>query len=98
VASEGVDDLGQRDLHIAESLHGWEMQAEGFGTTTDAGNLLLALVIALVEVTELLAAKGGRAAKDAISLAMAAGGIGHKTSKKSVVSCQLPVQDNGQQS
>jgi hypothetical protein len=54
------------------------VQEEGFGATTDMGDLLLPLVIALVEVAEFLASKGGRAAKDAIGLAMAAGGIGHK--------------------
>lgn len=59
---------------------------------------LSTLLIALSKVTELLAGKGGRAAQDAIGHAMAAGGIGHKASKSSVVSCRLSVQDNGQQS
>jgi len=80
VVGEGVDDLDQCGLHIKDSFQGWEMQAEGFSAAADAGDLLLALVIALVEITEFLAAKGGRAANDAVGFAMAAGGTGHKAS------------------
>ena len=65
MGGEGVDDLAQRKLHIAQSLHGREMQEQGFGATTDAGDLLLVLVIAPMEVTELLVAQGGSAAKEA---------------------------------
>ena len=58
-----------------------EAEVEGLGAAADAGELLQALVIALVEVTEVLAAKCGRAAKDAIFFQMVTGTVGHKTSK-----------------
>jgi hypothetical protein len=78
IGGKGVEDFEERNLYVSQGFKGREMQEEGFGATTDTGDLLLPLVIALVEVTEFLAAKGGRAAKDAIGLAMAAGGTGHK--------------------
>jgi hypothetical protein len=48
---------------------------------TELAENLGGVLSARVKVTELLVAKGGRAAKDAIGFAMAAGGTGHKTSK-----------------
>ena len=51
------------------------------GAADDSGGILVAFVIALVVVTELLAAKGWGAARDAISFEMVTGRVGHKTSK-----------------
>ena len=49
------------------------MHKEGFGAAAELGNVVLTAQIAVVPVTEILTAKGGRTAEDAIGLAMAAG-------------------------
>ena len=54
---------------------------ENVGATDDTGSVLATFVVALVEVTELLAAQGGGAAGDAILLEMVASTEGHKASK-----------------
>ena len=79
IGGEGVDYLEERGLYTVHSSE--RRKVEGFGAAADAGELLQALVIALVEVTEVLAAKCGRAAKDAIFFQMVTGTVGHKTSK-----------------
>jgi|SRR5271166_2015154 len=79
IGGEGIDYLKERGLDIVQSSEG--RKVEGFSAAADAGELLQALVIALVEVTELLCAKCGRAAKDAIVFQMVTGTVGHKTSK-----------------
>jgi hypothetical protein len=75
------DDLVERRLDIFERFHGREAGAEDVGAADDAGGVLGAFVIALMEVTELFSAKCGRAAKDAIFFQMVTGTAGHKTSK-----------------
>jgi len=77
---KGVDHLEESDLQILGCLQGRKMQAEGFSAAADTGELLPAHLVALVEVTKLLSAKGGGTTKNAIGLAMAAGRTGHEAS------------------
>ena len=79
IGGEGIDYLKERGLDIVQSSE--RRKVEGLGAAADAGELLQALVIALVEVTEALAAKSGGAAKDAIFFQMVTGTVGHRTSK-----------------
>jgi hypothetical protein len=51
------------------------------GAADDSGGILAAFVIALVVVTEFLAAKGRGAARDAIYFAMVASTKEHRASK-----------------
>jgi hypothetical protein len=81
MGGEGSPDFGERDLHVGKRVHARESGAKDVGAADHAGGILGAFVIALVEVTELLAAKCGRAAKDAILLEMVASRVRHKTSK-----------------
>ena len=86
---DGVHDPVERCLDIGEGFHWWEPGAENISAANDSGSILAAFVIALVEVTELFAAKGGGAAGDAILLEMAAEGNGHRASQAIAVSFQL---------
>ena len=81
MGGEGSPDFGERRLNLGERFHGREAGAEDVGAADDAGGVLGALVIALVELTELFSAKCGRTAKDAIFFQMVTGTVGHKTSK-----------------
>ena len=81
MGDECGDDLVECRLDIGERFHGREAGAKDVGAADDAGGVLGAFVIALVEVTELFSAKCGRAAKDAIFFQMVTGTVGHKTSK-----------------
>jgi hypothetical protein len=92
------EDAVEGDLHVGESF--WErgVWAEGIELAENLGGILLAAVITLMEVTEFLAAEGRGSAGGTIGLDVVTGRAGHKTSKKSIVSCQLSVEDNGQQS
>jgi hypothetical protein len=81
MGGEGSPDFGERDLHVGKRVHARESGAEDIGAADDAGGVLGAFVIALMEVTELFSAKCGRAAKDAIFFQMVTGTVGHKTSK-----------------
>jgi len=81
MGGEGTENFAERPLDIGERFHGREAGAKDVGAADDAGGVLGALVIALVEVTEVLGAKCGRAAKDAIFFQMVTGMVGHKTSK-----------------
>jgi len=53
---KGVDHLEERQLHILRGLQGRKVQEQRFSAAADTGQLLATLVIALVEVTELLSA------------------------------------------
>ena len=80
MTGEGGEDLVERPLDIAKRFHR-RAGAEDVGAADDAGGVLAAFMIALVVVTEFLAAKCGRTAKHAVIFAMAASAVGHKTSK-----------------
>ena len=75
-----VEDFRERNLHILQSLKGWEMQTKSFGAAAHSSELVLAREIAVVEVAEFLAAKGWGATRDAIVLEMVAERNGHKAS------------------
>jgi hypothetical protein len=77
IGGQGVHDFEESDLHIGQGFQGRKVQLEGGSTATDMGTLVAAIEVALMEVAELLAAKGGRTTEDAIGLAMATGGTGH---------------------
>ena len=81
MGGECGDDLVERRLDIGERFHTGEARAKDIGTTDNAGGVLAAFVIALVEVTEFLAAQGGRATRDAIFFEMVTSAKGHGTSK-----------------
>jgi hypothetical protein len=81
MGGEGSPDFGERDLHVGKRVHARESGTEDVGAADYASGVLAALVIALMEVTELFSAKCGRAAKDAIFFQMVTGTVGHKTSK-----------------
>jgi hypothetical protein len=81
MGGEGSPDFGERDLHVGKRVHARESGAEDIGAADDAGGVLGAFVIALMEVAELFSAKCGRTAKHAILLEMVAGRVGYKTSK-----------------
>ena len=70
IGGEGVNDLGERELYVVERFHARESGAKDVGAADHASGELAAFVIALVEVTEFLATKCGRAAKNAIFLKM----------------------------
>ena len=81
MGDEGGDDLVERRLDLGDRFHRREAGTEDVGAADGTGGVLAALVIALMEVTEFLAAKCGRAAEDAIFFEMVAGTKGHKASK-----------------
>jgi hypothetical protein len=78
---EGFENLVQGHLHVGKRFHAREAGAKDVGAADDAGGVLGAFVIALMEVTEFFSAKCGRAAKNAICLEMVTGRYRHKTSK-----------------
>lgn len=73
---DGVEDFGEGSLNVEEGLHARKARAEDVGSADDAAGELAALLIAMVEVTESLAAKGGRAARDSIFFEMVADAYG----------------------
>ena len=81
MGGEGTENFAERQLDIGERFHGRKAGAEDIGATDDSGGILAAFVIALVVVTELLAAKGGAAAGDAIYLPMVTSTKRHTSSK-----------------
>jgi hypothetical protein len=78
VGGDGVQDFGERRLNVGEGLHAGESGAEDVGATDDAGGEFAALATAVVVEAESLAAKGGRAARDAICFEMIASAEGHE--------------------
>jgi hypothetical protein len=80
IGGQGVHDFEESDLHIGQGFQGRKVQLEGGSTATDMGTLMAAVEVPLMEVAELLAAKGGRTAENAIGLAMATSGTGHDAS------------------
>ena len=82
MVDEGGDDFVERRLDLGDRFHGREAGTEDVGAADGTGGVLAALVIALMEVTEFLAAKSGRAAEDAIFFEMVAGTKGHRASEK----------------
>ena len=87
MGGEGVQDFAERQLDIVDGFHAWESGTEDVGAADDAGRILAAFVIAVVEITELLATKGGGAAGDAIFFEMVAGTV-HDASGNRAVSFQ----------
>ena len=59
MVGEGGEYLVERNLNVGERFHAWEPGAEDVGAADDSGGVMAAFVIALMEVTELLAAKCG---------------------------------------
>ena len=72
MVDEGGDDLVERGLDVGNRFHAREARAEDVGAANDGGGILATFVIAVVVVTEFLATKGGRAARDAIMLEIGA--------------------------
>jgi hypothetical protein len=79
---EGVQDFCQRQLDILEGFHAWEAGAEDVGATEDSSGILAAFPSTEVEITELLAVKGGGAAGKAIFFEMVTGTVGHESLQK----------------
>jgi hypothetical protein len=77
VVGQGSQDIVEPDLQIGKSPRERGTRPERIVEAENALRILLALVIALVVEAEFLTAKGGRTAKDAIGLAMVAGGVRH---------------------
>jgi hypothetical protein len=98
VIDQGSEDLGKRDLHVGEGSREGSTGPQGIVAAKNAFDVLLALVIAVVVEAEFFTAKSWGTAENAIFFEMVASRVRHKTSKCSVVSCQLSVKDNGQQS
>jgi len=82
IGGESVHNLEEGDLHIQDGIERWEVESADFGAAAETGALLRTVLIALVEVAEFLAAKGGRTAGDAICLEIVAGGVGHECLRK----------------
>ena len=78
MGGECTENFAERHLDIGARFHGREAGAKDVGAANHAGGVLGALVIALMEVTELFSAKCGRAAGDAIFFQMVAGTVGHR--------------------
>jgi hypothetical protein len=79
---ESGEDLVERRLDLGDRFHRREAGTEDVGAADGSGGVLTALVIAVMEVTEFLAAQSGRATEDAIFFEMVASTKGHRVSEK----------------
>jgi hypothetical protein len=80
---EGVHDLVERHLAIGERFHAGQAGTEDVSAADGAADRLAAFLVAVVEVTEFLAAQGGRAAGDTVRLGVVADTDGHGSLQKS---------------
>jgi len=77
MGGECVEVFAERGLDVDEGFHRREAGAEDVRTADGAGCVLATFAIALVVVTEFLAAQGGRAAEGAVRLGEVANAEGH---------------------
>jgi hypothetical protein len=83
VVKDGVHDFGERHLDVGERFHARKAGAEDVGAAEDSGDVLAALLIAVVEVAKALAVKGRRTAGGAVRLGEVADAAGHGNLQKS---------------
>ena len=95
IVGEGVEHLHERVLHGVHVFEDGKVDAAGFAATAGLGRLHAAGANVEVEVTEALAAKGGRVAVDAIFLEMVTGRVGRKASEKPATPVAFSYQLSG---
>ena len=82
VVCNGRHHVVESKLHFGEVFGQRGGGSEGIVAAEDAFDVALTLLFAMVEETELLTAKGGRATRDAIVLEMVASAAGHRCLQK----------------
>jgi hypothetical protein len=82
IVGQSVDDLVESHLHSSHISRERGTRSERIVATKNPFGVPLTLVIAVMVEAEFLAAKGGRATRKTVELAMIAGGKGHEVPQK----------------